>query len=145
MGTSTIYSAVIKPALPALVPPEMPDCCRKEAIARATPQQIPPSTGSFGELASGSTFSGAFFFCTTRTIQSPRASAAKAILHRMAPKVRGGTYSLPTLCATNAVPQMSAANTGNRFCLIFLFMGFIPFCLGPKIRRLPPLFGRSSA
>ena len=41
-GTSTTYSAVMKPALPASVPAAMPACWKLEATASAVPQQIPP-------------------------------------------------------------------------------------------------------
>ena len=42
-GTSTTYSAVMKPALPASVPATRPACWKLEATARAVPQQRPPS------------------------------------------------------------------------------------------------------
>ena len=42
-GTSTIYSAVTNPALPAEVS-LMPNCCRLVPKNSATPQQIPPSS-----------------------------------------------------------------------------------------------------
>ena len=39
--------------------------------------------------------------------------------------VNGPTYSIPTLCATNALPHMIAANNNNNIPFICFF--FIPF------------------
>ena len=45
-GTSTTYSAVMNPALPASVPAVMPACWKLEATASAVPQHTPPTIRS---------------------------------------------------------------------------------------------------
>ena len=82
----TIYSAVIKPALP-LVVVSRPFCCRKLATVRATPQQAPPTARSFQERVARSTMP----FCTLRRTRHSASKNKKAIADRAVLKVKGST------------------------------------------------------
>ena len=100
----------MKPALPEEVV-SRPFCWKKEARARAVPQQKPPTSRSFRERVAG-----AGLPCLRRTVRRAvhRISRnTKAMTDREALKARAGTCSAPTLCATKAVPQINAASTAK--------------------------------
>ena len=101
----------MKLALPAEVP-LMPSCWKLDATASAVPQHTPPISsirrlpGVCGTLVS---------VALRRNAHTTTVSAKAAMIDRAALKVKGSRYSAPTLWATKAVPQISAANTGNTF------------------------------
>ena len=103
----------MKPALPEEVV-SRPFCWKKEARARAVPQQKPPTNRSFRERVAG-----AGLPCLRRTVRRAvhRISRnTKAMTDRDALKARSGTCYEPTLCATKAVPQINAASTAKDDC-----------------------------
>ena len=110
MGTSTIYSAVMNPALPEEVV-SSPFCWKKEASASAVPQQKPPVSRSFRERVEVAGFPRLRRTC--RRIRHSISKNTKAMMDRAAMKASAGTYSAPTLCATKVVPQIRAASTAK--------------------------------
>ena len=86
MGTMTIYSAVIKPALP-LVVVSRPFCWRFDATVRATPQQMPPTAKSFQDFVALSTMP----FCIFLRTRQRASRNKKAMAERAALKVKGST------------------------------------------------------
>ena len=86
MGTMTIYSAVIKPALPEVVV-SSPFCWRLLATVRATPQQMPPTARSFQDLVADSTTPR----CMVRRTKHSTSKNKKAMADRAALKVKGST------------------------------------------------------
>ena len=116
-----MYMAVKKPALPASVYTR-PTCCKLAAINRAHPQRIP----AFHSLGS------AHF--AVKTLKVPLSKTkdkgtrkATANPHRIAWKVKGPMWSMPTLWAMKALPQMSVAARREilprNFCFIFITGG----------------------
>ena len=112
MGTMTIYSAVMKPALPEVVV-SSPFCWRLAATVRAAPQQMPPAIRSRLLPGRGWAASPKSRFRRARSIKHSTSKDKNAMPDRAVLKVNGSTRSAPTLCATKAVPQMNAASSGN--------------------------------
>ena len=83
-GTSTTYSAVIKPALAVLVVP-MPICWAADAANSAVPQQIPPSTSVLPWIQKGRPLPR--FFCPARRTSSIPSRKTQASQLRLAKKV----------------------------------------------------------
>ena len=114
MGTMTMYRAVMKPALPEEVV-SSPICWRLVATVSAVPQHRPPNRRSRrvpGRAAASPRKSRRLRRRSSRHSTS-RNTKATALL--AAVKVKGPTWSAPTLWATKAVPQIRAASTGNTF------------------------------
>ena len=122
-GTSSIYMAVIKPALPAVVVTS-PACCRILPAVRHTPQHTPPMRAERSRARRSSAGSDAAPRLRTRA-SAPTATAARAM--RAAVKLMGSIRALPTRWLTKAVPHMKAVRSRSRFPSIFLF-----FITGPS-------------
>ena len=109
-----MYRAVINPALPEEVV-SSPICWRLVATVSAVPQHRPPNRRSRrvpGRAAASPRKSRRLRRRSSRHSTS-RNTKATALL--AAVKVKGPTWSAPTLWATKAVPQIRAASTGNTF------------------------------
>lgn len=105
MGTITMYREVINPPLPTLVY-VMPICWKREAMVKAKPQMMPPRS-SLLRVAGSSVphrVKGLPASLSKNKKQGHKKSVAKKLREKL--KVRGSTYSAPTLWAMKAVPQM---------------------------------------
>ena len=127
IGTIKIYMAVINPAFPTVVK-EIPNCWKLLAIQSISPQLIPPMINVFlspfccKKAASPSSF----FFCLSKN-EMTGSSTKPPIKLRTPLKVKHPTAYPPTLCATNATPQIKAVNRRIRLffiCFIFIFSDF---------------------
>ena len=150
-GTSTIYIAVRKPAFPTVVC-AIPICWMMEAHPSASPHRIPPRTSVFPLITRPSTvrrlpsLPGRIIrFCIRITGRSVIAPSRK----RIATRVNGPMYSIPTLCATNAAPQIRAVRRRIADCLswnrFFLDISSPSRHIAKApVRLRPGLSGRSS-
>ena len=122
-GTSTTYSAVMKPALPAVVYTR-PNCCSVLPAHRQTPHSSPPRSSV--RFSVGLSSLGRFFSRSQITGSSTAAESSD-----LTPlNVNGCTMSVPTRCATNADPQIIAVSSSRRFPRIaFLFISRNPLSL----------------
>ena len=129
----------MKPAFPTVVY-WIPNCWKLLAAKRANPQAMPPSHRSrllygvgdtaFSEGAdedSGIAESVAAedLFPERFRIKSTGTRTAAPIRERTPLKVKGPTYSMPTLWATKAIPQIVAARSRQREFFRGIFCEFI--------------------
>ena len=125
-GTMSMYSAVMNPALPAVVY-TIPICWKMLPNARKMPQQMPPMIVFPEDALSSPVLPGAAFFL--RQIDTiPTANAARVI--RDAVNVMGSMLSIPTRWKANAVPHMIATRISRRLPSILFF----------SITHLPDLY-----
>ena len=115
-GTSTTYSAVMNPALPASVPATNPACWKLEAMASAAPQHRPPSQSCLLAAFFSSAVSTGLFFFVLSLMAMTTSSASTATKYRVALKANVPMLSAHRSCATNAVPQINAAKIGKTTC-----------------------------
>ena len=110
MGTSSMYMAVMNPALPAVVVTR-PICWKMVAVARKKPQPRPPSSVLRCVSARSAVPAGS----ALRPVSSATAPTAAADSHiRAAQNVSGSMLSMPTRWATKAVPQIRAVRVSSR-------------------------------
>ncbi len=127
-GTIIIYKAVIKPAFPTFVSveyKEIPICCKLLPAQRAIPHKIPPAHNSFFFSIFFLGLVSGFILCNKK-IQGINTIPPNKF--RTALNVNGCTYSIPTLCATKAIPQINAVinNILLRFHIsFFMFNSFL--------------------
>ena len=129
----------MKPAFPTVVY-WMPNCWKLLAAKRANPQAMPPSHRSrllygVGDTAfsegvdedSGIAESVAAedLFPERFRIKSTGTRTAAPIRERTPLKVKGPTYSMPTLWATKAIPQIVAARSRQREFFRGIFCEFM--------------------
>ena len=109
-GTSTMYMAVMKPALPASVYTR-PTCCRLAAIKSAAPQIMPAfhRAGFFHWARIPDTPN---FFRSNSSEVTRRNTTARA--QRMVWKVKGPIWFMPSLCAIKAEPQITVPSSRHR-------------------------------
>ena len=126
-GTSTIYNAVIKALLLAVVNTS-PTCWNVAPQNRNVPQQIPPSRSSFFCFFCSSgvqtLFVSAGRFCflfpSIKNVTGIKTSVARK--KREPLNVKGPMYSMPTRCATKANPQIKAVSKRRPLASIRLFL-----------------------
>lgn len=97
----------MNPAFPTIVY-IIPNCWRVLPVVSAIPQQIPPRSNLFFSVPV------IFFFAFPRfksAIHGISTIPPINVLTQL--NVNGPTYSIPTLCATNAIPHMMAASNSN--------------------------------
>ena len=112
---------MINPAFPTVVY-WIPICCRLEAINKNMPQLTPPISKCFVFFLS--VFSSGFIFLKS-IIHGSNTKPPISVLTAL--NVYGPTYSIPTLCATNATPHIVAVSNNISDCLnVYLFIT-IPF------------------
>lgn len=112
-GTNTIYMAVRKPALPASVWTS-PTCCRLAAANRAMPHKNPAFQSFLSEKISVNLRG-----FRNSTVAESTVTASK---HRVLWNVKGPIWSIPTLWATKAEPQMIVAIKRAEMPWIFSFI-----------------------
>ena len=142
IGTRTMYIAVINPDLPTDVY-IIPYCCKLLAIQRVIPVRIPPNIKVlfvllFLFLLSIDSFISFFSLLSIKKIRGNKTIHPTKFL--VAVKVNGPTYSIPTLCATNAVPHIVAAINNRSDCLstnLFIFFLFLFFILSFALFKRP--------
>ena len=128
-----------KPAFPTVVY-LMPNCWKLLAAKSAMPQAIPPIQRSrvlYGEdvvvdVEGSAAAEAVSLERFKRKITGTRTAAP--IRERTPLKVKGPTYSMPTLWATKAIPQMVAARSRQReffrgiFCVFMIKESFRVLC-----------------
>ena len=117
-GTMTMYSAVIKPALPGVVV-WMPICCSMEARQRARPHRIPPVASVLTGRGAGAPPEPSRRM-RDRLRHTSGSSTSEPSRKRVALKVNGPTCSIPTDWATKDTPQIKAVSSSMAFPRSFL-------------------------
>ena len=110
MGTSSMYMAVMNPALPAEVVTR-PICWKMVAVARKKPQPRPPSRVFRFRSALAPAVRA---FSPLPVSQATRPTAAADSHIREAQKVMGSMESMPARWPTKAVPQIRAVSVSSR-------------------------------
>ena len=128
IGTNTMYSAVIKPALPTVVS-FMPSCCSALATASTVPTITPPIISVRRDLASVLGLSSEPVPRLAALIAITGSSAMPAASERRALNAYALMLSPPIAWNTKAVPHMSATSTNNKLlvnCFLFI-IGIIAY------------------
>ena len=112
-GTITIYRAVMNPALPTVVY-MTPNCWAVAAAPSARPQSTPP----FSRVRRAAGLLSGVRRLSRSSSGMAGSSTSPPIRNRAILKVKGPRWSMPTLWATKAAPQIRAVRSRISECTV---------------------------